>query len=180
LCGATLQRNGEPAAVYREVDPWTPAEIDRFLDSVAGDRYGPLYAFAIGSGCRQGEILGLRWDDFDPEAGTVRIAGQLSRRRERAEVKTERGRRTFGLPELALFALKAQRVQQARDRLAAGSGWEDHGGYVFTMRDGRPGGWRSLDAAFVRAQARAGVRRQRFHDMCHAFATLCSTRARAR
>ena len=33
-------------------------------------------------------------------------------------------------------------------------------------------GWRGLDAAFVRAQGRAGVRRQRFHDMRHAFATL--------
>ena len=32
--------------------------------------------------------------------------------------------------------------------------------------------WRSLDSAFVRAQERAGVRRQRFHDMRHAFATL--------
>lgn len=38
--------------------------------------------------------------------------------------------------------------------------------------DGRPMQWRSLDAAFVRAQERAGVRRQRFHDMRHAFATL--------
>jgi site-specific recombinase XerD len=36
----------------------------------------------------------------------------------------------------------------------------------------RPVQWRSLDASFVRAQARAGVRRQRFHDMRHAFATL--------
>jgi site-specific recombinase XerD len=31
--------------------------------------------------------------------------------------------------------------------------------------------WRSLGTSFVRAQARAGVRRQRFHDMRHAFAT---------
>jgi integrase len=161
----------KPAAVYREIDPWTPAEVDRFLDAVGSDRYGPLYAFAIGSGCRQGEILGLRWNEVDLVAGTVRVAGQLSRDRQLAEVKTERGRRTFGLPELALYALKAQRVQQARDRLAAGSHWQDDG-YVFTMRDGRPVGWRSLDAAFVRAQARAGVRRQRFHDMRHSFATL--------
>jgi integrase len=161
----------KPAAVYREIDPWTPVEIDRFLDAVGPDRYGPLYAFAIGSGCRQNEILGLRWQDVDLDAGSVRIAGQLSRGRELAEVKTERGRRTFGLPELARYALRAQRVQQARDRLAAGSRWQD-GDYVFTMKDGRPVGWRSLDAAFVRAQARAGVRRQRFHDMRHAFATL--------
>lgn len=138
---------------------------------MAGERYGPLYAFAIGSGCRHGEILGLRWADVDFDAGTVRIAGQLSRRRELAEVKTERGRRTFGLPELALYALRAQRVQQVRDRLAAGAQWSDRG-FVFAMKDGRPVGWRSLDAAFVRAQARAGVRRQRFHDMRHSFATL--------
>jgi len=117
------------------------------------------------------EILGLRWEDVDLEARTVRIAGELSRSRELAEVKTERGRRTFGLPELALYALKAQRAQQAHDRLAAGSGWQD-GGYVFTMKDGRPVGWRSLGAVFIRAQARAGVRRQRFHDQRHAFTAL--------
>jgi integrase len=50
----------KPAAVYREIDPWTPTEVDAFLDVVVGDRNGPLYAFAIGSGLRQGETLGLR------------------------------------------------------------------------------------------------------------------------
>lgn len=70
-----------------------------------------------------------------------------------------------------MWALKAQRAAQARDRLAAGSRWRDLG-HVFSGPDGRPVHWRSLDASFVRAQARAGVRRQRFHDMRHAFATL--------
>ena len=88
-----------------------------------------------------------------------------------APVKTERGERTFGLPELAVWALKAQRAQQARERLAAGSRWQGEG-LVFTAEDGRPVPWRSLGAAFVRAQARAGVRRRRFHDMRHSFATL--------
>ena len=83
----------------------------------------------------------------------------------------ERGRRTFGLPELALYALRAQKAQQARERIAVGSSWHDEG-YVFATKDGRPMQWRSLAAAFVRAQERAGVRRQRFHDMRHAFATL--------
>ena len=108
---------------------------------------------------------------MDLEAATVRIMGQLSRSRERADIKAERGRRAFGLPGLAPYALRAQRVQQARERLKAGPRWVDDD-YVFTTKDGRPVGWRSLDAAFVRAQARAGLRRQRFHDMRHAFATL--------
>lgn len=54
----------------------------------------------------------------------------------------------------------------------APSGWVEDDDYVFASRDGRHVQWRSLDASFVRAQARAGVRRQRFHDMRHAFATL--------
>ena len=161
----------KPTAKYREIDPWTPAEIDLFLDAVAGDRNGPLYAFAIGTGLRQGELLGLRWPDVDLEARVLRVSAQLDRRRQLADVKTERGRRTFGLPELALYALRAQKAQQARERIAVGSSWHDEG-YVFATKDGRPMQWRSLDAAFVRAQERAGVRRQRFHDMRHAFATL--------
>ena len=99
------------------------------------------------------------------------MSAQLDRQRQLADVKTERGRRSFGLPELALYALRAQKVQQARERIAVGSTWHDEG-YFFATSDRRPLQWRSLDPAFVRAQERAGVRRQQFHDMRHAFATL--------
>jgi integrase len=146
----------KPAATYREIDPWTPTEVDRFLDTVTGDRNGPLYAFAIGTGLRHGEILGLRWQDVDLDNRTLRVSAQLDRQGELAEVKTERGRRTFGLPELAPYALKSQKAQQARERIAAGSGWQDEG-YLFATTDGRPMHWRSLDAAFVRSQRRAPV-----------------------
>lgn len=110
-----------------------------------------------------------------PSPGQIRdslavATTRTDRHGELAGVKTDRGRRTFGLPELALYALRAQKAQQARERIAAPV-WNDLG-YVFTTKDGRPMQWRSLGAAFVRAQARAQVRRQRFHDMRHAFATL--------
>lgn len=128
-------------------------------------------AFAIGTGLRQGELLGLRWEDVDLDARTLRVSAQLDRRGGLTEVKTEGGRRSLGLPDLAVYALKAQRANQARQRLAAGSSWrvED---YVFTGAKGKARDWRSLDRCFVRAQERAGVRRQRFRDMRHAFATL--------
>jgi hypothetical protein len=107
----------------------------------------------------------------DLDGRTLCVSAQLDRQRELAEVKTESGRRTFGLPELALYALRTQKVKQAKERIAAGSDWQDEG-YVFATTDGHPMHSRSLDAAFVQSQGRAGVRRQRFHDMRHAFATL--------
>jgi integrase len=55
-------------------------------------------AFAIGSGLRQGEILGLQWADVDLEQRVVTVSAQLDRHQELAEVKTERGLRSFGLP----------------------------------------------------------------------------------
>jgi integrase len=115
--------------------------------------------------------LGLRWGDVDLDRGLVAVSAQLDRRGGLADVKTERGRRTFGLPELAVWGLK--RSEQPR----RGTAWR-------RGRAGRIWGWCSragTDAPstggasthpFVRAQARAGVRRQRFHDMRHAFATL--------
>ena len=138
----------KPTATYREIDPWTPAEIDLFLDAVAGDRNGPLYAFAIGTGLRQGELLGLRWPDVDLEARVLRVSAQLDRRRQLADVKTERGRRTFGLPELALYALRAQK---------ASTGTRTHRGRQLVARRGLRfhDEGRTTDAV---AQPRRGVR----------------------
>lgn len=43
------------------------------------------------------------------------------------ETKTERSRRTFGLPAAAARALRAWSGSQAGERLAAGDGWQDTG-----------------------------------------------------
>ena len=36
-----------------------------FLEAVRGDRLEALYVLAISTGMRQGELLGLRWQDVD-------------------------------------------------------------------------------------------------------------------
>jgi len=37
----------------------------------AGDRLEALYVLAIHTGLRQGELLGLKWDDVDPDDGSL-------------------------------------------------------------------------------------------------------------
>src|SRR5262249_35859149 len=50
-----------------EMHKWTPAEAGRFLDvaKAAQSRYYALFATAIFTGLRMGELLGLRWQDVD-------------------------------------------------------------------------------------------------------------------
>jgi integrase len=66
-----------PSFERPERTTWTVAEINAFLDAMAGDRQAALYAFAIATGLRQGELLGLQWTDVDPASGVV--AGVVSR-----------------------------------------------------------------------------------------------------
>ena len=64
--------------------------------------------------------------------------------RAHGETKTERSRRTPGLPAVAVQALRAWTGSQAGERLAAGDGWRDTG-LVFTSHLGA-----ALDAGNVR------------------------------
>ena len=100
-------------------------------------------------GLRQGELLALRWRDVDLDGGTLAVAHTLARgSRTLAEPKTERAKRTLRLGAEVLLALREQRRRQLAARLAAGPRWRDQG------------------------YARAGLPRQRFHDLLHATATL--------
>ena len=91
-----------------------------------------------------------------------------------SEPKSRAGRRTIGLPQPLVAALRVQRTNQARERLVAGSMWHDHD-LVFAIEDGRPiqanrdwKEWKALLAA-------AGVRDARLHDARHTAATLLLT-----
>jgi integrase len=102
------------------------------------------------TGIRTEEARALRWAhvdlDGDPAARppapphvavwrSVRVPG---------ETKTERSRRTLGLPAVAVQALRAWLDCQADERLAAGDDWQDTG-LVFTSHLGA-----ALDAGNVR------------------------------
>ena len=102
------------------------------------------------AGIRTEEARALRWAhvdlDGDPAARpavpphvavwrSVRVHG---------ETKTERSRRTLGLPAAAVQALRAWSGSQAGERLAAGEDWQDTG-LVFTNHRGA-----ALDAGNVR------------------------------
>ena len=104
--------------------------------------------FSIATGIRQGELLGLRWSDFDPERKLIHIRRSLSRvgRGEFNEQKA-RSRRTLELSDATVRILRAHRVAQSECRLQLGDIWQDHG-LMFPSSVGTPWGARNFLRGF--------------------------------
>ena len=124
--------------------------LGRVLDEVEGE--GKVSASAVTAirllmltGCRRGEIVTLRWEDVDLEAGEVRLPD------------TKTGARQVALSPAAVGVLSAiPRV--------ANNSW---------VIGGRKPGTRlaNLNASWLVVRARAGLDDVRLHDLRHAFAS---------
>lgn len=163
----------DPPRVERaEIAAMRPEDVRRILSAVAGDRLEALYVLALATGLRQAELLGLRWEDWDRDSGTIRVAYTLERidgQYQLVEPKTRRSRRTIALPAFATEALGRHRTAQLAERVAAGKGTQD--GLVFVTPTGRPinGSWLSHHWPKVAASAEVDVT---FHGLRHGQASL--------
>lgn len=166
----------QPRAGRKEMPTLSADQVGLLLTSTASDRYHAVYALAVTTGMRLGEILGLKWSDVELDAGRLSIRRSLQRQRVGGltftEPKTAKSRRTVELSRTALAALREHRTRQLRERLAMGAVWQDFD-LVFTNAIGGaldPGG---VSTAFQVALSSAGLPKVRFHDLRHTAATLC-------
>jgi integrase len=165
-----------PRVESEVVEPLTVSEMQAFLAHARNDRLGTLFVTAIVTGARQGELLGLRWDDLDLDGATLSIRRTLHRRGgvfEFGEVKTRASRRTLALPDDLVAELRAHHDRQRWERGRAGALWESDawGDLVFATEVGGPLAGYAATKRFQRLLAVAGVRHVRFHDLRHGTAT---------
>jgi len=157
-----------------EIQPFSPEEARRFLTAAKNHRLEALYSVALTLGLRQGEALGLRWQDVDLQMGYLRVARQLQRFNgvfELVEPKTTRSRRTIVMPPSVTRVLAQHRSRQDQERDAAGPAWKE-GGLVFTRPDGYPLDGTVVTHQFHRFLEQAQLPQRRFHDLRHSCATL--------
>jgi len=169
-----------PRIKRQEMTTLSPEQARAFLDTAQADRLYALYALALSTGMRQGEILALRWRDMNLEAGTLRVTATLQRTGDGflfAEPKTARSRRQVALTTVAVDALRRHRAHQLEERLQLGTAWEDND-LVFANEVGRPmEAGNLIRRSFHPLLERAGLPRIRFHDLRHTAATLMLGRA---
>jgi integrase len=164
-----------PRVDRTEVRGLSPLNARAVMAAVAGDRIERLVLLTLSTGLRQGEALGLRWDDVDLEACSIRVRHSLQRMPGRGvelvEPKTNRSRRTVALPASTIIALREHRKAQLAERLWAGSRWQE-GGYVFTTSIGTPMIGSDVTRHFQALLRAAGLPAMRFHDLRHGAASL--------
>jgi integrase len=163
-----------PRVERYEIQPFSLEEARRFIAAVKGDRLQALYTVALTIGLRQGEALGLRWQDVDLKAGTLSVSKQLQRidgEFRLVEPKTSRSRRTLAMPTTAVLELSDHLVRQRHERPATDESRREFD-LVFTRSDGGPLDGTVVTHQFQRLLDRAALPRRRFHDLRHSCATL--------
>ena len=164
-----------PRAQKQEMQTLSAEQVGELLSSAAEDHLVGIYALAVSTGMRLGELLGLRWSDIDRPGRRLFVRRSLQRvPREGlqfAEPKTKKSRRTVALSQLALDALYEHRQRQVKDRLKFPGEWE-HPDLVFTTEWGKPIDPGSVSKRFKKALQLAGLPSVRFHDLRHTAATL--------
>ena len=62
----------------KEIRPLDRDQVKALLEAARGERLEALYIVAVMMGLREGELLGLKWEDVDLEAGTLSVRRSLS------------------------------------------------------------------------------------------------------
>ncbi|KOV57494.1 tyrosine-type recombinase/integrase [Streptomyces sp. MMG1121] len=166
-------RTGTPRP--RRFNPLTTDEARQFLTAAQGHRLAALFELALRTGLRKGELLGLRWEDLNLDAGTATIRRTLQRTRTGGlttlPTKTISSERRIALSASCVTSLRAHRERQARERDRTGS-VRQGSGHVFTRPDGHPIEPATLTRHFNALLRDARLRPIRFHDLRHSTATL--------
>ena len=195
-----------PAALARpprversEIEPLTADECRAVLAASRGRLNAARWSVALALGLRQGEALGLMWDDIDLDAGVLRVRRAVQRRtwahgcspRRKERAGAARGgvpaardgglvlssqdassRRSVALPPPLVAELRAHRAAQLRLKLERANVWDHTHDLVFCTDWGALIDPHADYRDWKQILRDAGVREVRLHDARHTAATL--------
>ena len=136
-------------------------------------------------GLRKGEILGLKFEDFDFEKQTVKISRQIVANPKMAkdefkieeykvierDPKTENSFRILRVPTAVMDEVKRRQIKIQQDKERYGNEYVDLG-YVCCCENGKPHGLASFNMALTKLCNRNGLPLITVHGLCHMFATI--------
>jgi integrase len=170
-----------PRIEKKEMHFLAPAEANRFLAATEITSWGLILRFALATGLRPEEYLGLQWnalDLSDPKRGAAHVRKVVIEFVRGGgwrwdDPKSRNGLRTVYFPAPLVHEFKRHRIKQNELRLKMGSDYQDND-LVFATGLGTPIGRRFLTHYhFKPTLRRAGLSEEiRLYDLRHSYVTL--------
>lgn len=172
---ACAARSPAKKTASKEVAFLDAEEVSIFLAAAKESKHFSAYFLALNTGLRRGELLGLRWQDVDLDAGQLVVSQSLARVPARGLVfqppKTSLSRRIVALPPVVVERLREHRREQAINRLRVGSAYNSAFDLVFCNELGEAICPTAFSMYFKRLAGSVGLD-VTLHGLRHTFATL--------
>ena len=139
-----------------------------------------LYTVALATGMREGELLGLTWDNINWDAGSISIVKQMKWSKKTqanadrfyfSSTKTQGSIRNIKVGHRTLKALEEQQKRVKKLQDIQKNRWREFS-LVFPSIVGTPIEPTNLIRRFKKVLKKAGLPIVRFHDLRHTHATL--------
>jgi len=165
-----------PRKVKTEVRSLPETSVKSFAAALEGDFYKSPILFALYTGLRINEILGLSWSDVDFRRGVIHVRNQLYRNKATGDVVLNPPKhnktRVVPLTKQAVKLLKEQREQQAAWKENSFGVWDNRFDLVFTNEIGGVLVEQSVRKHCKTAFEEIGMPELRFHDLRHTYAVF--------
>lgn len=126
---------------HTEKPIFSPETQRKFLESMQGQRYYPLYLLLFFTGLRRSEVLGLAWSNVDLKRNIIHIRQTLVMVGKVATLvpstKTKRSARSIPIPSDIKLVLSELKKKQAAEAKTIDS-YNNENNLVFTHKDGSP------------------------------------------
>ncbi|MFH5779110.1 tyrosine-type recombinase/integrase [Heyndrickxia oleronia] len=154
---------------------WDEMDVSFFLDFTKEKRFFVAYLLALTTGMRKGEILGLRWQDFDFINSYLSVRQAVTKKKgggyELGPLKTEHAYRNISLDEHVIELLKNYKHEQMKYKMKNRITYKDQD-LIITNSTGSFILPRNLDREWLKDLDESMLKKIRFHDMRHTHATL--------
>ena len=163
-----------PKSVRYESHFYTADQLNQFFQAIRDEPLYPLLKITAIYGLRRSEVLGLKWDSIDFDAGTVTIrhtVSKVTKAVEKDKTKTATSYRSFPLTEEARTIFQTAQAEEKENRRLCGRQYQEND-YVFKWDDGRPYSPDYITKKFPALLKAHGMPHIRLHELRHSCASL--------
>ena len=172
-----------PREQPKEIEPLTVIELQKLIRAARDSDIYALVMLEVHTGMRKGEILGLQWQNVDLDKKVLYVRKNLCRVQIKPsegkgksklvllDPKTRKSVRSIPLSNDVVRVLRYHKFKQNEEKMKYRDIYVDND-LVFAKPDGNFEDPREIIKKLHKLLEQAGVRKCRFHDLRHSFASV--------